>query len=75
MNDLDEAFSKLDGLKTMLYKVLSCMDERLCNCIEIDIIEYAGLIYTINQSIRVRNLELIRNKKTIEDDVLKKLLK
>ena len=40
MTDLDEAFSKLDGLKTMLYKVLSCMDERLCNCIEIDIIEY-----------------------------------
>lgn len=75
MTDLDDTFSKLDSLKTMLYKVLSCMDERLCNCIEIDIIEYAGLIFTINQSIRVRDLELIRNKKTIEDDFLKEAFK
>lgn len=74
MDDLDNMFCKLNSLKTMLYDVLSCMDERLCDCIKIDIIEYAGLIFTINQSIRVRNLELKRNEKTIEDVALKEVV-
>lgn len=71
MDDLAEMFNKVNSLKTRLYKVLSCMDKRLCNCIEIDIIEYSGLFFRMSQNIRVRNLELKRNGKTIEDIALK----
>ena len=70
MDDLDDMFGKLDSLKTMLYEITSCMDERLCDCIEIDIIVYAGVLLTPNQDIRVRNFELKRSEKTIEDAAL-----
>lgn len=71
MDDLDDMFGKLDSLKTMLYEITSCMDERLCDCIEIDIIVYAGVLLTPNQDIRVRNFELKRSEKTIEDAALR----
>lgn len=56
----------LEYEKTIFYKVISCMDKRLYNCIVIDVIEYSGLIVAYNQSIKVRDLKLKRSGEVIE---------
>lgn len=71
MNDFNDMCIKLDCLKTIFCKIFSYLDERLCNCVRIDIIEYAGLSFIINQSLRVRNLELKRDGATIQEGDLK----